>query len=162
MKPLATQRDLRAAKWLEPSVANGGSAVPELSRRELLSRLKDGAFAIPVFGSILLAGCSSANEPSPLPNPPTVTVTADRVTGVKADGVDAVTITVTLLGTTGVPVAGYPVAPAVTGSNNTISTPPLTDGNGATTFKVSSTKAETKTVSVTALSVTTSVNITFV
>jgi hypothetical protein len=136
----------------------------ELSRRELLSRLKGAAYAAPFLASIAFAACDSpGSAPSPLPNSPTLTVTADRVSGVKADGVDAVTITVKLLGTTGAPVPSYPLAPAVTGSNNTISPPaPLTDANGATTFTVSSTKAETKTVSVTALSVTTSVNVTFV
>jgi hypothetical protein len=138
-------------------------ACPELSRRELLLRLKGAAFVVPVIASIALPACTPAGtEPSPLPTPPTVTITADRVNGVKADGVDAVTITVVLLGTTGTPVASYPVAVAATGSNNTVSTPALTDASGKTTFTVSSTKAETKTISATALSVTQSVNVVFV
>src|ERR1035437_1550516 len=66
---------------------------------------------------------------------------------VAADGTTTSTITVTAKDTTGAVMANQTVTPNVTGTANTVSTPALTDASGVTTFTVSSTKAETKTVS---------------
>jgi Bacterial Ig-like domain (group 1)/Bacterial Ig domain len=66
---------------------------------------------------------------------------------VAADGTATTTITVTVKDTTGAAMANQTVTPSVTGTANTVSKPALTDVNGVTTFTVSSTKAESKTIS---------------
>ncbi|MFW5719711.1 MAG: beta strand repeat-containing protein [Candidatus Dojkabacteria bacterium] len=98
-------------------------------------------------------------------DPDTSTITADTLTQV-ADGTQVITITVTLQDSAGNPVSGKEIAPTVSGSNNTVSTPPLTDSNGQSSFTISSTKAENKTITVEdstdSIVLNTTVDVTFV
>src|SRR5262249_41870101 len=65
---------------------------------------------------------------------------------VNASGGSATTITVTLLDAQSNPIPGVGVTLSASGTSNTLSLPPITDANGMTTATLSSTKAETKTV----------------
>ena len=82
--------------------------------------------------------------PAPSPTNSSLTVSPDSVV---AGGTS--TITVTARDSGGHPITGLGVVISVTGSGNTVTQPSaLTDGNGEATGTVSSTLAETKTVSV--------------
>ena len=76
------------------------------------------------------------------------TATANPTT-VAADGVTPSTITITAMDAYGHPLAGQTVSLNVSGSGNTVSTPALTAANGQTTATLTSTVAETKTITVT-------------
>lgn len=82
---------------------------------------------------------------------PTVSFTAITATSpIIADGISASTITITIKDSTSKPIPNKTISISVTGSNNSIrQTSPLTDQNGMTTTILKSTKAETKTVSIT-------------
>ena len=66
-----------------------------------------------------------------------------------ADGNTASTITITAMDDYNHPIAGQTVSLSVSGSGNTVSTPAATDANGQTTATLTSTVAETKTITVT-------------
>ncbi len=70
-------------------------------------------------------------------------------TTVAADGITASTITVTAMDDYNHPIAGQTVTLNVSGSGNTVSTPAVTAANGQTTATLTSTVAETKTITVT-------------
>ncbi len=93
----------------------------------------------PVVGFISTVSVSAINS----------TVTVDK-TSASADGVDAITATITLLDDSSTPISGVQSTCNVTGSNNTVSTPNLTDSNGQTVCVITSTTAEDKTITVTA------------
>jgi len=76
------------------------------------------------------------------------TATANPITAA-ADGLTASTITVTAKDAQGRPLSGQTVALSVSGSGNTVSTPVVTGVNGQTTATLTSTVAETKTITVT-------------
>ena len=63
-----------------------------------------------------------------------------------ADGTASSTITITLMDPNFNPVPGQTVTLSVSGTGNTVSTPPLSDANGQTTATLTSTNAGTKTV----------------
>jgi hypothetical protein len=75
--------------------------------------------------------------------------TATATTPKTANGTDASTITVTALDANGNQVSGQAVTLSVSGTGNTVSTPTVTDGSGVSTATLKSTKAETKTITVT-------------
>jgi hypothetical protein len=70
-------------------------------------------------------------------------------TSVAADGSSASTITIAAMDAYGHPLAGQTVSLSVSGSGNTVSTPALTGTNGQTSATLTSTVAETKTITVT-------------
>lgn len=80
------------------------------------------------------------------PEVATSVVTVDRSTGVTADGVDPVTITVVVRNVRAQPMAGQRVSVTVSGDGNTVSMPAVTDENGSTTAKLTSTAVGVKTV----------------
>ena len=77
------------------------------------------------------------------------TATASPATGVSTDGGATSTITVTAKDEYNNVIAGATVSASSSGTNNTLSTPANTNGSGQTTFTIASTKAETKTLTVT-------------
>ncbi len=90
---------------------------------------------------------TSASNPSLSASNSTVTV--DK-TSALADGVDAITATITLKNTLNNPISGVQSTCNVTGTNNAVSTPSLTDSNGQAVCVITSTTAESKTISVSA------------
>ncbi|MGI5863912.1 MAG: Ig-like domain-containing protein [Myxococcales bacterium] len=68
---------------------------------------------------------------------------------VVANGQATSTITVTVLDAYSNPVSGASVVLASSGSDNTLTTPAVTDGSGVTTATIASTKAEAKTITAT-------------
>ncbi|HEY3352369.1 MAG TPA: lamin tail domain-containing protein [Polyangia bacterium] len=109
--------------------------------------------------SLLCAACGPAGEPLPTADGPVVavvdaarsTVVVDRATGVRADGADTVTITVTTRDASGAPVAGVAVYLTVSGSGNFYSPPAApTDADGVATATLASTVPEQKTITTTA------------
>jgi adhesin/invasin len=92
------------------------------------------------------------------------TVSASPNNNVTADGNAASTITVTVKDANNNPIPGQTVVLSVTGTGNSVSTPPVTDANGQTTATLASTTAETKTVhaNVGATSITQQPTVTFV
>jgi hypothetical protein len=76
------------------------------------------------------------------------TATATPTTAA-ADGTTASTISVTAMDDYGHPISGQTVTLNVSGSGNTVSTPANTDSNGHTSATLTSTVAETKTITVT-------------
>jgi hypothetical protein len=93
--------------------------------------------------AVALFGCPT--PPSP-PDPAQSDVTVDRPTGAVADGQDRVTITVTVKNAQGQPVSGQTVTLAVSGRDNTLSPVGPTDASGVATATLSTTAAETKTI----------------
>jgi hypothetical protein len=81
-------------------------------------------------------------------------VSVNPSSNVTADGTAFSTITVTLLDPNYNPVPGQTVTLTVSGTGNTVSTPPLSDANGQTTATLVSTNAGTKTVSARAGAIT--------
>lgn len=77
------------------------------------------------------------------------TLIVDRSDGVVADGVDLVTLTVTLRAADGSPAPGVAVMVSSSGAQNTLTAAGVTDATGVTRAQLSSTLAETKTVSAT-------------
>ena len=104
--------------------------------------------------TFLAAGPSAANS----------SVTANPTTGVVADGAATSTITVTVRDTAGNPISGAVVTLTSTGTGNTLAQPLPTNGTGATTGTIASTKAELKTVTakVGAITITQTAKVTFV
>jgi hypothetical protein len=84
--------------------------------------------------------------PPRMPDAARSTVSVDRSSGVKADGADAATVTVTVVDAGGMPIAGATVELTASGSNNVLSPTALTDATGVTTSKLTSTTAELKTI----------------
>ncbi len=89
------------------------------------------------------AGGMEVMKPPQL-DPARCTLTVDRSAGVVADGVDRATVTVTLKNDRGEPMADQQVTLEVSGTQNTLTPPPLTDANGKAVALLSSTKAESK------------------
>lgn len=89
-----------------------------------------------------------------LPDAAMSTVTVDRSTGVAANGADAAVVTVKLVNLHGVPLAGVTVQIVASGMGASLSTPDPTGPDGSTTSSLTSTVAETDTVTATALGVT--------
>lgn len=74
-------------------------------------------------------------------------LTVDRSTDVKADGADAVNITVTLMGSDAQPMANVVVALSATGDGNTLTQSVTTNAQGVATGTLKSTRAGMKTLS---------------
>ncbi len=74
------------------------------------------------------------------------TVTVTPTTGVLADGHAEATIKVTLLSSSGAPVAGVPVLLAASGSRNFFIQPAVSDAHGIATGSLTSTAAEMKVI----------------
>jgi len=116
-------------------------------------------FIAPVAGDTgSPAGDGSAPPAATTPSPTLSTVVPSPATPT-ADGVDKSTVTVTLLATGGLPVAGKAVSLTPSSSTTTVSgpSPALTNSNGQTTFTVTDTVAEE--VSLTAVDTTDSVTL---
>lgn len=85
--------------------------------------------------------------------PPTVdatksTLVVDKSSGLFANGSDLVTITATIVDSSGAPQAGLTVQLGATGSGNTLTQPKqMTNANGVATGTLTSVVAETKTIS---------------
>ncbi len=79
----------------------------------------------------------------------TVSTAVANPTTAAADGATASTITVTAKDAQGRPLSGQTISLNVSGSGNTVSTPAPTGANGQTTATLTSTVAETKTITVT-------------
>ena len=77
------------------------------------------------------------------------TVVASPTTNLLANGSASSTLTITVLDANSNPIAGQTVQIAATGSNNSITQPAsVTDANGVASGSITTTKAETKTVTV--------------
>ncbi len=102
---------------------------------------------------VLVLACSgSMPSPSPSPKPPDAarsTVLVSRPMAI-ADGSDMVQVSVTVLDATGAPIGGAVVEVAVSGDGNTIASPRNTNPQGEVLFPLQSTRAGSKTVTVTA------------
>lgn len=86
------------------------------------------------------------------PGQTTSTITADRDVGVRADGKDESKVTVRVRDLSDRAIQGAAVSLAATGSRNGITQPAApTDENGLATGVITSTQAETKTISATVL-----------
>jgi hypothetical protein len=120
------------------SAASGAVAQRRSGLLSPTSSLTLLALLIPLVGCPKTSTTVSASES---------TLSVDRPTGVVANGTDAATITVVVIGTNGKPLSGQDVVLTVTGSGNTFSQPPATDANGQTTTTLASTVPETKTIS---------------
>ncbi|WP_257449162.1 lamin tail domain-containing protein [Archangium lipolyticum] len=102
----------------------------------------------------LSVGCGSGcgdpvvNPPSAReqPDPDRSTVEVDKAVGLRANGQDAASITVTVRKADGTPLAGRTVKVSVSGEGNAVTQPETTDAQGVTTVKVTSTVVGTKTV----------------
>jgi len=82
-----------------------------------------------------------------VPSASVSSVAVDLAAGVAADGVEAVTITVTVRDELGNPLAGETVALAATGTGNALTQPAaVTDASGVTTGTLASSAAEHKTI----------------
>ncbi|HZN95541.1 MAG TPA: Ig-like domain-containing protein, partial [Myxococcales bacterium] len=91
-------------------------------------------------------GCGP--PPPPTPDPSRSEVTVDRPTGAIADGADQVQIRVTVRDGSGNPVEGVEVTIATTGTGNALLQPAYpTDANGVAAGRLSTTVAESKTLS---------------
>ncbi len=105
----------------------------------------------------ILGGCGKSSHPAP-PSDPTPPVSAgfttklevDRADGVVADGADVATLTLSLF-RAGTPAAGIRVKLAASGTSNSIAADEETDEAGKLRATLSSTKAESKVVSASAL-----------
>ncbi len=87
---------------------------------------------------------------SPTPDAATSSAVPTPAFGALADGVDTVTITVTVRDAGSLPIAGKTVQISATGSGNTLVQPPsTTDAGGQATATIATTAAELKTVTVT-------------
>jgi hypothetical protein len=104
-----------------------------------------------VFALVSVACQSNTNidPPAQVLDATQSTVTVDRSSGVVADNLDKVQISVKLVDTTGKPIFGAFLVVKATGSSNTFSDPGVTDTNGEAKLELSSTKAETKVITVT-------------
>ncbi|HZN37448.1 MAG TPA: Ig-like domain-containing protein, partial [Planctomycetota bacterium] len=99
-----------------------------------------------------LSGCienKSLHDIANQPSPTLGTVTANPATGVLANGVAVSTITVTVVDGNGAPLTNRIVQLTASGTNNTIVQPAVTNASGVATGTISSTRAETKTVTAT-------------
>src|SRR6185436_7422100 len=99
-----------------------------------------------------LSGCLDDKSRQKVSDQPSATlgsVTANPATGVLANGVAVSTITVTVVDDNGAPLAGRIVQIAASGTNNTIVQPAVTNASGVATGTISSTRAETKTITAT-------------
>jgi hypothetical protein len=102
----------------------------------------------------LLSACGGGEKPPPQPPPPKASpsasrssVAVDRATGIRADGADRVTITVTVRDGTGEPLAGESVSVEVSGAGNTVTQPVgKTNASGVATASVVSTQPGVKQV----------------
>jgi len=74
------------------------------------------------------------------------TISANPLDGIVADGLDLVTVRVSVEDADGNPLAGYPITLAATGAENRIAQPPATDAHGFAQGTVASLRAETKTI----------------
>jgi len=81
-----------------------------------------------------------------LPDATLSTVTVDRAGGVAANGADASTVTVTLKDSAGAPLPGLTVDLSASGTGGSFTTANPTDDQGVTTAALTSTVAETKTI----------------
>lgn len=101
------------------------------------------------IAAVVFAGCNCGG-PGGGTSGDTSTVAVDRSAGVMANGMDEVSITVTLKNKDGQPVEGQAVQLAVTGDGNTLTQPSgKTDKQGVAQGTLRSTRAETKTISAT-------------
>ncbi|QRN99607.1 lamin tail domain-containing protein [Archangium violaceum] len=104
----------------------------------------------------LSVGCGSGcgdpivNPPSSReqPDPDRSTVEVDKAVGLRANGQDAATLTVTVRKADGTPLSGRTVKVSVSGEGSVVTSPETTNAQGVTTAKVASTVVETKTVTV--------------
>jgi hypothetical protein len=102
-------------------------------------------------GSLVSVTSAAFNiDPSPEVDPVRSTASASPDLGVVANGTDSTIITVALRDPAGNPIPGQSVQLAVTGTNNTLTQPAAsTNASGITTGRLKSTRAETKTITVT-------------
>src|SRR5262245_6313952 len=99
-----------------------------------------------------LSGCidnKSRHKVSDSPSATLGTVSASPATGVLANGVAVSTITVTVVDENGAPLANHVVQLSASGANNTIVQPAVTNASGVAIGTISSTRAETKTITAT-------------
>ena len=105
-----------------------------------------------VFSLALFAAACSNNpqNTSASVDPSRSTLTADRTSGITADGRDQVNLTATLVNASGQPLSGLGVTFSATGDGNQITqfSGGLSDDNGRTSAVLTSTAIGTKTVSV--------------
>ena len=156
--------------WINPSSSSFGGAEPAAGSTDIAAtnNLSSAGVGVPNATSLLVVNMTGpsavqggTNDIDDLrvgttwaavtPSGPAVSagnsLVSASTSSVAADGTATTTITVTVKDTTGAPMVFQKVTPNVTGTANTVSTPPLTDSSGVTTFTVKSTKAETKTIS---------------
>ncbi len=109
-------------------------------------------FGMGVLWLALVIGCGGGSSPSPSepqvpPDAGRSSVSVDRSTGVRADGAERVTITVTVRDAAGKPLSGRTVQVEVSGDGNTVTQPSgTTSASGVVTASVVSAQAGNKQV----------------
>ena len=111
----------------------------------MLSRFANPARFMRVSGTALPQQPTVSFVPGPM-SPTVSTLTANPNTNVTADGTAYSTLTVVVRDASSNPIAGQAVTFLVSGVGNSLTSPALTDTNGLTTARLSSARAETKTV----------------
>ncbi len=101
-----------------------------------------------LFAVALILGACSTNRKvsSPSPDPIRSTLTADRTTGLLANGSDNAVITLSLVNAQGQALSGVQVAITATGDGAQVTTAPSTDANGKSVVRLSSSAAGVKLV----------------
>ncbi|HZN91382.1 MAG TPA: invasin domain 3-containing protein, partial [Myxococcales bacterium] len=105
---------------------------------------------VAIFAFVAACDGCGPPPPPPTPDPSRSTVEVDRPTGAIADGADQVQVRVTIRDSASNPVEGVAVTIAATGTGNTLVQPAgPTNANGVATGTLSTTVAESKTISAT-------------